>query len=714
MRIAHRLSQVFEAWHRHKDGDLNPWMDVWLEAFNLAYFILGDIELAKEVAIESIRQINEQRPKRRHALFNLSHYQQSVRDKEQRLPKLRKPFLPDHQFLDLLIYGFSTPREEKKTALGSASRDDFDVWFVKCVIESSLKLGCPALRMMLGVSSLIRSYDALEETPEIWNELVRRVPRRQELWSANNEPFYTYWLRLQRDIEDRFGSLIKRDEKGNLVRRPDAEQCEEWAKSCFEWFKLRESQDQCLTSDVKKTGNDNIAELARVHAELHLKCYASLIEGTVSRLPARKIALPEYNMKLLSSNGSKKNRTPPKLTKQELDEVRGELRDYLNKRKAVTAVSLIVTTDGEEIDELSVDIYGKYEIKLTVPDRMRLLQVWARQAGSEEKVLLTGCPLAAIIGRRTIYLERGQKISLNIQYTENETGSGSYEVDVSYEVNASQRIRERLQPIITWYSTMQIRQALVRSLQYGALSFAVTALLFIMASFFAHMVTPRGGNNSRQIAVVQDGSASINNTTASVKVENTENNLPPQNAGNADSGHRQQDQVGPETVENDRRRPLSNSKTGASLIPPKPRKIRNSTSRASMAEERPSLADLHKIYVSDTNIYLGNDLNQQARESEMAALSRSNLFHVTEDKAKAQVFLQIVNDYRGARKQYARALLFTKKNIVLWQSSLVEVSAHQGSNSAKAEIDNLVQTISEELIKARTEAPATELPVNSQ
>jgi hypothetical protein len=672
--LSHLFSRLSEAWHRRADDDLQYWLEVWLEAFELANFILDDTELAMEVAHEAIVRIDEERPKRRHQLQNSAWYQ-SKRNKTGTKVKLRKPLLPDHQYLDLLVYYFSTQREHEKFRRGKASCEDLDVWFVKSVFEHSYWLrnrqqGAPAFRLMLGLAGAIFNYDIYQEVPLIWEELVDATPWRNELWARGDEPFQLYWQKLLGRIRVRFDSLLQRDGPDNFIRRTQDQQPDQLVWQCLDRFKLRDSNNLCLDR-VTKIGNENLTEIMRLHVVTHRECFASLVKQARLTAPENRIGLPEYKVKTQKRNVNSK-RGGSDLSEDQLREVREGLHQNLYRRKTlVGAYSIVITLDDAEQHEASKELNERGATKIPIPDDVRLCQLWARSRQGRDDVLLTAFLLTHAASKPRVVLDSGDVLVIDLIP---KADDGDCMLKVIHRKGALVRLLQAVLPNTAGVTPLIEYPRLSAGLLSAAFLVATLILLPAISSLIARF-SPAPQPESRPAL------------TGIAPQKDSANGTPSPGSDSSTS-------FPPEEIVRD-----NNNRYGQGPVVP------SNTNRRVERLPATRLAEVRRIYVERLDLHTNTATNDLIRSAETKALDEGGSFLATPNRAHAQAILALNTDYRSSGKRFVRPRLLSKKGSVLWEGPLIELSPSEDGVLDQKQLTSLIEQLKiavKELQQAKT------------
>lgn len=675
MPISNILSYLFEPWRRIKSKDMDLWMEVWKDAFDLAYFILCDKNKAMQVATKAVKALKNNQKARKHKITNLSSYQSKVSREEKRRAALRKMHLTDALELARFVYIYSNEMEQKKAREGKASLNDHDIWFVKSIIEHSLKRN--SFCMAVGISSGVHTYLLEVETPDIWNHLIQAVPRRKEPWEANQEPYADYWRRLKKDLDGRFGPAIRSGNKKGYVRRQKSEQPVNLAETWLERFTPKEREEPCPAGGVR-TPNDNEAELKRLHCTIHHPCYSRIIEKTKLVLPKDKIGFPEYTIPMTNDNC---DRNPPSLSPQELDEVRAELQRHFNLRKSVSVSEIAITVDAQERSGDGAQLVSVGHLEIEAPEDAQLVEVWARREG-EPDLFLTACLLSHADRSHKVVLEGRQAFTFNIRYDETGSGDGLYHISIDYRQKG--RLRG-LPQSARRPGSISLPQGQAR--QWAAAG--TLAGLVATAAFILYLVIPW----------LSDG---LEAGLPAVPLETgrpAPNILPPPGVSPSPNP-RDLSRTSPQAKHpREAARPGSQAK---SLPVPKSQRKQQLSARHAEKEIQ-SLLAVSQVFVRDVSIYPNEELNRYARQSQLSALQETSLFRPVSRSGLAQAYLEFVSGYRSAQGEAVRPRLVTKRGRVLWEGPSITISSETPGEEGIQEATAVGRSVVDALVADKKE-----------
>lgn len=662
-RVSETLSRLFMPYHRQSAKDAELWAEIWLVAYELAYFILRFEEGAEEVAYTTILALKGQYKERKRKKLKFKHYRREVVEnqtslpmKERRRATIVKTLLGDAQELEKYVYFYCTEWEKKKVERKQATRNDFDVWFIKYVIQRCLWRN--PLYMVVGLCSMIKTYDLLTETPIIWNQVVRLAPKRKDK-PKDAEPFFIRWNTLKSEVQERFDSLV-RFEKGKLVRRSPNEQPLALAQRCFEMFSPRETDGQCLINQSASL-NDNEADIKRFHLLLHSVCNGRVVGG--AELPEKNVGLPNYGAQM--RNDTDNDRTPPEPSEQKMDEVRNRIRNLFELRNAAACASLLVMVDGKKHSLATDGLVSKGLASLTLGDGAQMLEIKARQSDNTE-ILMTACPLTQLDRVRSVQLEGGQKLTFDVRYADEGTDRGHYDVNISYRETQLirmvklgwQRIRYRGRP----ESARKLRWS-------EKLAFVLGALMLMLGGYAIlryENPSPKSAKNGVP--------APIPGPTVSQPVSTPS----------------------PLTARQDQPPPIKSPAPRPGSVPPTKKSLPVVATTKS-DQERP-VASIKKIFVEPSSLYRNNeDYNHSVREAQIADLIQSGLFVVTNNKDDADGVLKIAGGYRSAGEETVRPRIVTPSGKLLWEGPHIPISRGNTLEEVKAAARKLTSEITESI-----------------
>jgi hypothetical protein len=424
------LANLLERWRprrRPSVEQLRLLRQAMSQAYQLAYYILGDQGMARKVALRALVGLTHDYRLLKHRVTNQASYRHGVWLETQTPSKIRKVTLPFDLQMAARVFSITIPYERGRRH--TASLADYDVSFCKCALLVGLQ-GSNALWALIAIGNGVHSYTRQEITG-IFYELIQAVPRNQESWNAGNEPFGSYLKKLNRAILGEFSGYVRTDANGQIIKRPRAEQPVDLIAECINTLTLQETGDSCLGETVQSSfirAADIESELKRIHMVLHLPCFTGLTEAATQQLPREKAGMPEYTNMLENNNG--KNRQAPPLSDEGLNSMVEEFQQLLERRRHAPT-SIVITVDGSEQNAKSVQLDETGHTELRLQENSKLIEIWARSEG-EADILLSAFFLSLDSARETVTLEGGQEITLTADYAESDDGAGSFQVGIGY------------------------------------------------------------------------------------------------------------------------------------------------------------------------------------------------------------------------------------------------------------------------------------------
>ncbi|HEU4714824.1 MAG TPA: hypothetical protein VFS76_24905 [Pyrinomonadaceae bacterium] len=666
--------------------------EMLVKAYNLVYYILGDTKDTKPLALRALAGLMCDFQRLKHRPVRQTHYR--YRQSE---PAIHRVPLPID--LELAVRVFTLTISYQWDKLSEPTLEDLDVWFCKCVLLESLRHN-NAFSALYGMSNGIHVYTEQDAT-RLFDTLTEEIPRTKEAWNEGNEPLRRYRKRLTQAIDLEFRSVIRRDHKGNLIRRPLSEQPVKFIAECLNNLVKLEPGDVCFGTFKPDHSRfaDLKSELARLHIVLHWPCYTALTQTAGCMQPKDKAGMPEY-AKMLNGNGTQ-SREAPALSDNELDTMVNQFQLMVDAR-AEASSKIIVTVDDREWRPSSIQLTEKGHVELKLCGDAKLVEIWALD-NDQQKVLLSAFFLSSADDHQILTLEAGQRISFASSYREAADGEGGFDVTIDYRETQFSRRFQRLIPdrYKPNFSVPLLRPAVVLSGVGIIVAFALLLPLLYWIGAFKPISAL--WSRSSQTIVKQESHPTGNQEVA-----------PAESRG-----------VGSESSPNERPDPsphqpaLADANAGAT-----PRKKSSSqvqSSQKSVAAslpprsygEVPSLASIERIYVESTGVYDSSEVNQQVYSMQIDAIKKSRMFDLKDDPTDAQARLIMVSDFESGTGDKAQAqLITTKDGKVIWYGPLVSIARDNDPQTAANEIHNLVQSVTDALVKKK-KALRTEKPVNN-
>lgn len=403
--------------------------DEWLnKAFQLAFFIHGKRETAKQIAVGAMNKLEVAS----NAQFKRHYYTPTGRAENARATRSRVS-LNDLQLLQRLVFVESENFEREKERTEKTSEKNLLIHFIKHLVRISLKRN--SFYVTLAVSRILHNYGTADAM-EIYNIIVQDPERVHD--------DYYYRSRkgvLMKELKTRFDGLLETvkvnrgEERFN--HRTDAEYLTDIARECLKIFMpwnsrcaIPENFDPLsdiikpFYFDKKDPDEEHRIEVNRIHASLHPVCFNRLTEALNLPSSEEKLEIPKFMINEQPANFDDHDwRNPPDLGADELEQIKDILAAQAESRKAMSANLLRVVADGEETASINLDETGAVKFDLT--DGAELIEVRVVEKDGEMVLathLLSFDELEKGIQTQTILLEGGQKISFDFALTKDEYG----------------------------------------------------------------------------------------------------------------------------------------------------------------------------------------------------------------------------------------------------------------------------------------------------
>jgi hypothetical protein len=408
--------------------------DVMLrQAFQLAYFIQGDRELAIRITTAAMSKLNAAViAQNKRLYYKLSR--RSWLPGSKSISSRTKVSLSELHLLQRLVYLESEPYERQKERpnyFGANSEIDEESLirhYIKHLVSITLMRN--SFHVTLGVGRLLYNYTAAESM-ELY-DLIMQNPER-----AKND---AYWrerkARLMKELKDRFGQLLAvvsgpRGEE-RFQAREDSAQYLGLVRQCLQMFMPWDTpcplpgtgpvnkEIEAFTFRGSDPDEEHQIEIVRIHTVIHPDCFERSVNGLGLDAPARRLEIPQF---FHSSGDSPKDkprgdRNPvAELSEDELARMRKELDDESTGHKKASISRLRILVDGDERARLELNQTS--EVSFEVEEGARLIEV--RTASEDGDLLLAVHALSyddmqptAEPSYFSITRAGGQKISLTI------------------------------------------------------------------------------------------------------------------------------------------------------------------------------------------------------------------------------------------------------------------------------------------------------------
>lgn len=385
----------------------------WLErAFQLAYFIHGDSEIAKQIAFNAMNKLEVAS----NAQYKRFYYTPEARNSRSKVS------MNDLQLLQRLVYVESESFEKEKEFTETVTEKDLLIYFVKHLIRITLKRN--SFYVTLGLSRILHNYGT-NEAMEIYNVVVQDPERVHD--------DYYYRSRkgvLMKELKNRFGAKLEIAQVNRGEQRFQTAGCSQFeadlVKNCLKsftpWNTNFEFPDkfnpqfetiESLFFEGKNADDEHRVELNRMHVLLNPETFQKVVNALSFPLPEEKLEIPKFNMKKKNDSNSDENGTnPPTLGEDELKEMSKRLEQEAERRKSASSGYFRVLVDGEQVAFFNSQTQNTQKFEF---DRefAELIEVYSVENGRD--TLLTTYLMGGEdeFATSSMMLGNGQQISFN-------------------------------------------------------------------------------------------------------------------------------------------------------------------------------------------------------------------------------------------------------------------------------------------------------------
>ena len=343
------------------------------QAYELAFFLHNDEEIALRIVVEAGAKLEVATIAQRKRLYYKPILAASSRIAG---PGFRhRILLSDVHLFQRLIYIESEPHEKRKEQEAiPPGETELTIYFIKHLIRIALKRN--SFYVNVGISRLLYNYPT-SEAMEIYNTVVQDPERVKDDYYYRSRKAV-----LMSELKDRFGELLRTcrgphgEERFQESDRSSAhselvETClsffTPWGTSCMvpAGFDPIASEIPAFVSG--SSADNDSAEVNRVHALLHPRCYARLVKALSLHRPDEKLCLPHFFL-----NGENDDTVPPagrrpapSWDNEKLRAIETELAGHAARRKKCSPQLVRVIVDGAEIASLNLKQEQMFELDLS-------------------------------------------------------------------------------------------------------------------------------------------------------------------------------------------------------------------------------------------------------------------------------------------------------------------------------------------------------------
>ncbi|HEV2864312.1 MAG TPA: hypothetical protein VGX48_25160 [Pyrinomonadaceae bacterium] len=356
-------------------------------ALGLAFFIHGRDDVAYDVALAALsklgvtskaqdRRVDYYRPVNRH----------------------RKIILEELHLLQLLVYIESGRLERKQEGSGGLAllgKEDLLVRYLEHLTK--VTLGANILRVTVGLCYFVYAFE-VAQVRKIYLTLTQA-----EFEEIDGTRFRKCKSSLMKDIKERFGDLLPtqsgRRHRLTFVREDDPQRYSALFADCLKAFTPWGTP--CLSPDPDgmraalrdkraDSAKNYLTDAVRLHAAFHQSCFSKLVASLGLRPPEDKLMVPKFAFPI-NDDSPQDQRGPRPFRKEpsgeEVEEVRGRLREQSSRRRDVTASAMSVVIDG--VERAVFDPRDRDGVRVEAEGGAELLEVRRRDDG----LLLAVCVL---------------------------------------------------------------------------------------------------------------------------------------------------------------------------------------------------------------------------------------------------------------------------------------------------------------------------------
>ncbi len=418
--------------------------DEWLDrAFRLAFFLHGERETAKKIALAAMNKLETAST----AQFKRLYYTPTGRSTSKAVRS--RVSLGDLQLLQRLVLVESEVYERRREEEGNVCERSLLTFFIKHLVRISLKRN--SFYVTLAIARILHNYPTADAM-EIYNVVVQDPERVHD--------DYYYRSRkgvLMKELKARFGDLLE------VVKANRGE--ERFSSSTTNGRELVETANKCLVTltpwnsscaipekfdpftdliksfhfDKNDPDEEHRTELNRIHAALHPDCFGRLTQALDLSSPRDAMEVPKF---MITENQANTNNDhwndPPSLDQDELKQIKALLSAQAASRRAATAGFLRVIADGSQIG--LIDAASSAPRKFELGDEVELIEVYAEDGTLLATHILNFGDLRNGRLSQAITLEGGQKLSFSADPTLDDFGEVSkVGLSINYEETSWQK-----------------------------------------------------------------------------------------------------------------------------------------------------------------------------------------------------------------------------------------------------------------------------------
>jgi Periplasmic protein TonB, links inner and outer membranes len=470
----------------------------WLErAFRLAFFLHGDRETAKRIALEAMNKLETAS----NAQFKRFYYTPTGRAENGRAAR-RRVSLDDLQLLQRLVFVESEKFERARESSENVDEKSLLKFFIKHLVRIALKRN--SFYVTLAVSRILHNYGTADAM-EIYNVVVQDPERVHDDYYYRSRKG-VLMKELKRRFEDlieivkvnrgeeRFRALEKTEKDLTATAKNSLEFFTPWNSSCALPERFDPFSDIVKPFYFDKTDPDeeHKIEINRIHAAIHPECFSRLTAALDLPAPEEKMEIPKFMINTGHTDLDEDWRNPPRLDADELRQMKEFLAAQAESRKAMSGGFLRVVVDGAENARL--DAEAGRSVNLTLDETAEVIELYGENETLLATHLLNFAELQKGARKEIFELADGEKIAFDLEPVFDGYGEvAGINFSVGYEEKTSGSVAlPFFEKAKNAFSNLFAPRFLKPALSFG---------LIILALFFGWFVFRSSDPENKQIVV---------------------------------------------------------------------------------------------------------------------------------------------------------------------------------------------------------------------
>lgn len=353
------------------------------KALQLAYFIIGDRDIAAEILSNALSKLQVQRSREAKRSYWRSRYLKR---------KITRMVRGEADTLQWLICFAAERCEKRQERTGEPTEREMVIRYIKHLVQVTTAMS--SFYVNVGINRLLRDYST-PEVREVYEWVTQHFPSNQEYRKVK--------AALMRKLQLRFGDFLKsRTGQHGEFRFDTFEDQACWAglvSECLKVFTPWSTDRACQAlsnagyrldslprerhAKTRRGCEQDVIEANRCHVFLHPSCYSQVTKALGLDSPESRLAVPQFSANRGSGSSKNSGAMPMSepLTEQERRKFRERLSVESERCRRVKPKLLKIVVDDVECARL-VNCQGS-KSQCQIEEGANLIEIWTDDEGDD-------------------------------------------------------------------------------------------------------------------------------------------------------------------------------------------------------------------------------------------------------------------------------------------------------------------------------------------